>query len=221
MGFHGGGHYVPVWVCLIALAQVFAYELGVREYFVANGRVERSVWTYAFSHLSVMHLVGNVATLLYVGLSLEVHDGIRVVPVWFGGVVGGAICHAVYYGSSSGVGLAGGSAGVYGVVLAHFAAIAFTPQSLSRSVYSAAMYAALCAPPIAEYVVRNRTMSHAAHLGGALGGLCVGFVCLKNYHRERGTSALRTTALRIMGWVGIAALCTLGISGLHRKTVLL
>jgi membrane associated rhomboid family serine protease len=122
---------------------------------------------------------------------LELADGVRVLPVWITAVVAGALVHAAYYGAD-GPGLVGGSAGVYGILTAHFADIALNFDDIPRWFWQMISYGALAVPPIAHYIlIEYSNISHAAHAGGALGGLIGGFIFLVKYHETKRERALR------------------------------
>ena len=163
--------------------------------------------TYAFLHASVMHLVGNVSVLVLVGLPMEVLDGARIVGVWALAVAVGALFH----GLETDVGLVGGSAGVYGLLAAHFANLTLNWTDMPYRWVYLAMIIALAVPPIADYLTAPEwsMTSYSAHLGGAIGGLFGGFLLLIDFHKTPIDRVVRTSAVIIGGVIIAIAAVTL------------
>ena len=183
------------YVCFIAALQVAVYvsqaHTGTVLYpeglvFSRDAALDGEVWTfitYAFLHASVMHLVGNVCTLVLVGIWLEFEDGARVLGVWGLSVAVGALFHAL----ETPVGLVGGSAGVYGLLAAHLANLALNWTDMPDRYLYLILIIVLAVPPIADYLTAPTwsMTSYSAHLGGAIGGLFGGFVLLRDFHWRR------------------------------------
>lgn len=182
--------YAPVVLLSICITQLVLYAVdGTVDSLILTSDSSWDVYVgYAFSHASWLHVIGNVTTLIVGGISLELVDGFRVLPVWLAAVIGGAIAHRWV---EPDVGLLGGSAGVFGVITAHFADIALNYSDIPQWPWKLLTYIALCVPPIAYAILEEEGIAHAAHAGGAIAGLIAGFVFLTNFHANSRSRAVQ------------------------------
>ena len=178
--------YLPIVCVCIAVFQLVLYGTYDIEPYDTGGL---SIITYAFAHASWVHVIGNACTLVYVGVEIEVVDGLRVLPVWLLSVMLGALTHKWTYGDD--VYLVGGSAGVYGIIASHYADVILNYSDMPDWYWVTLRYVAASIPPIAHYLLEEEGISHAAHLGGALGGLIGGFIFFINFHATNRTRAMR------------------------------
>ncbi|XP_013115509.1 protein rhomboid [Stomoxys calcitrans] len=159
------------------------------------------VWrfiSYMFLHANWFHLGFNVVIQLFYGIPLEVmHGSIRVAIIYFAGVFAGSLGTSVV---DSEVYLVGASGGVYALLAAHLANITLNYGQMKYAVAQLvsvvifvfcdlgyAFYTQYLA--IGESSSSNSNeappVSYIAHLTGALAGLTIGLLVLKNFeHRS-------------------------------------
>ena len=183
--------------------------------------------SYCLVHAGVQHILFNMAMQLFVGLPLEAsHSGARVAVVYFAGVLAGSL------GTSAldpEVFLAGASGGVYALIAAHLAALILNwredivimrrrfrsgraPDAKHGHVvrimrlttvllygFLDTGYAVYC-----RYVKhRTSNASYVAHLCGAVAGLLIGIVVLKNRKVEKWERRLK--ACSVVAFVALVA----------------
>lgn len=144
---------------------------GNARFYTAQGDWWRLL-THMFLHGGVVHLAGNVFALLYVGMYLEPLIGKMRFAVAYvlAGILGGLASLYVHPHSVS-VGASGAIFGLYGVFLAilstgHIKKRAMR-QTMLRSILFFVIFNLL-------YGLQGNT-DNAAHVGGLLGGVAIGF----------------------------------------------
>lgn len=147
------------------------------------------VWrylTYMFIHAGYYHLSFNILIQLAVGVPLElVHKFNAIFIIYLGGVIGGALGNSIADPHSY---LAGASSGCYALIAAHLSnliinwteirgalcrlvtLVAFTSLDLGTAIYERHFKVGS---------VAYRT-SYGGHLAGALSGLLLGLIFLRN-----------------------------------------
>lgn len=152
----------------------------------------QEVWrflTYMFLHANWFHLGFNVFVQIVVGAPLElVHGSIRIACIYFAGVVAGSLGTSVV---DSEVFLVGASGGVYALLAANLADIMInfstvrfvTIKLLAILLFSSFdfAYAVYSNYYLMEATSSTPTISYIAHLTGALAGLTIGLLVLKNF----------------------------------------
>eukprot|EP00096_Caligus_rogercresseyi_P014912 TRINITY_DN7377_c0_g1_i1.p1 TRINITY_DN7377_c0_g1~~TRINITY_DN7377_c0_g1_i1.p1 ORF type:complete len:363 (+),score=109.99 TRINITY_DN7377_c0_g1_i1:95-1183(+) len=148
---------------------------------------KREAWrfgTYMFVHSGYFHLVFNILIQLLLGIPLEmVHRWWRVLLIYFcGGIAGSLLCSL----TDPNVYLAGASGGVYALITAHLANVIFNWQEMEYPwlrllAFLLGMAVDLGVAVYYRYWAHVETnTAYAAHLGGALIGLLLGIVILRN-----------------------------------------
>ncbi|XP_064546306.1 protein rhomboid [Drosophila montana] len=157
------------------------------------------VWrffSYMFLHANWFHLGFNIIIQLFFGVPLEVmHGTARIGVIYLAGVFAGSLGTSVV---DSEVFLVGASGGVYALLAAHLANITLNfahMKSASTQLGSVVIFVS-CDLGYAVYTqyfdgaatpafAKGPQVSYIAHLTGALAGLTIGFLVLKNFgHRE-------------------------------------
>ncbi|XP_025194980.1 rhomboid-related protein 2-like isoform X1 [Melanaphis sacchari] len=165
---------------------------------------------YMFLHVGWVHLIFNLTVQLLVGLPLEmVHGSLRIGVVYMAGVLAGSLGTSVF---DSNVYLVGASGGVYALLAAHLANVMLNYNNMEFGVFRLlgilfiasvdVGFAVYCryafepssnAPPV----------SYVAHIAGALAGLTIGLLVLKNFEQKLHEQLIWWFAL------GVYAICTL------------
>ncbi|CAG5102075.1 Oidioi.mRNA.OKI2018_I69.chr1.g132.t1.cds [Oikopleura dioica] len=146
------------------------------------------LWTYQFLHSGLEHIIGNCVVLLILGLILElIHGPVRIAIIYTTGVITGGILALCVTPCQSLVGASGGCYALMAsfiangimnmdvmdllVKLLHFLPISiFMVFDVGYTVYM-------------ELHASGYQVSWAAHLGGAISGLVIGIVTLKNFEK--------------------------------------
>ncbi|XP_026468573.1 protein rhomboid-like [Ctenocephalides felis] len=169
---------------------------------------------YMVLHAGWLHLCFNLAVQLAVGLPLEmVHGSSRVAAVYLAGVLAGSAGSSVF---DPEVCLVGASGGVYALLAAHLANVMLNYASMQHGIARVLLIFAFasCDVGFAVYsryastagsldVEATPPVSYVAHLTGALAGLTIGLLVLKNFEQKLHEQLLWWVAL------GVYAACTL------------
>ncbi|XP_013403003.1 rhomboid-related protein 2 [Lingula anatina] len=166
------------------------------------------VWrfvTYMCIHVGYTHLISNLVFQLVLGIPMEmVHEWWRMMIVYFLGVFAGSLAHSVTDPSSF---LAGASGGVYALIGAQVGAIIMNWEEMQHrwmegAGFGAVLRAMLSAVTrlivIGVFVIadvgialwkrygagESSRVSYAAHIGGAVAGVLMGTVALKNLEKK-------------------------------------
>ncbi|XP_016972717.1 protein rhomboid [Drosophila rhopaloa] len=179
-------------------AQNFGFPVPIPSDSVLVYRPDRrlQVWrffSYMFLHANWFHLGFNIVIQLFFGIPLEVmHGTARIGVIYMAGVFAGSLGTSVV---DSEVFLVGASGGVYALLAAHLANITLNyahMKSASTQLGSVVIFVS-CDLGYALYTqyfdggafAKGPQVSYIAHLTGALAGLTIGFLVLKNFgHRE-------------------------------------
>ncbi|KAG1654549.1 Protein rhomboid [Nymphon striatum] len=163
---------------------------------------------YTLLHAGWLHLSFNLIVQLLVGLPLEmVHGSLRIGTVYMAGVLAGSLGTSIF---DSDVYLVGASGGVYALLAAHLANVLLNYNQMEFGVFRL-IGVFLVASADVGYAIYNRyaaephgqPISYIAHLTGALAGLTIGLLVLKNFEQKLHEQLLWWVAL------GIYAACTL------------
>ncbi|BFF98445.1 protein rhomboid [Drosophila madeirensis] len=162
------------------------------------------VWrffSYMFLHANWFHLGFNIIIQLFFGIPLEVmHGTARIGVIYLAGVFAGSLGTSVV---DSEVFLVGASGGVYALLAAHLANITlnyahmksastqlgsvviFVSCDLGYALYTQYFDGGDATTSASSAFAKGPQVSYIAHLTGALAGLTIGFLVLKNFgHRE-------------------------------------
>ncbi|CAG7661867.1 unnamed protein product [Allacma fusca] len=164
--------------------------------FVYRPDKRQEVWRFLFYmvlHAGWVHLMFNLLVQLLVGLPLEmVHGSLRIGCVYMAGVLAGSLGTSVF---DPDVYLVGASGGVYALLAAHLANVLLNYNNMEFGLVRLlgvfliasvdvgfAIYDRYAASPPSEGSVPP--VSYVAHLTGALAGLTIGLLVLKNFEQK-------------------------------------
>lgn len=151
--------------------------------------------TATYMHGNLLHLLGNLSTLLVLGPMVEAYEGRKRVPlVYLVSAVGGSICSSLLSPRTS-VGASGGILGLAGYLVAaagrgHGGAPPLIRGRMLRLLGAIAVMG----------VAGMAFIDNAGHLGGILGGAAVGLVL------PRGDERRREGPVRVLGAIATAIL---------------
>ncbi|KAH9497203.1 Rhomboid- protein 3 [Dermatophagoides farinae] len=139
---------------------------------------KNEVWRfflYMVLHAGWLHLIFNLLVQLLVGLPLEmVHGSVRIGVVYMAGVLAGSLATSVFDPNCFLVGASGG---------------VFLIASVDVSI---AIYHRYATPDL-----QQGSISYVAHLAGALAGLTIGLLVLKNFEQKLHEQLLWWMALGV------------------------
>lgn len=162
-------------------------------------------FTYSFVHCGLSHIIGNVCFQLIIGIPLEyVHGSFRVGLLYCIGVVVGSMTSLVVTPETYLVGASGGDFCLVSAVLANCILNCDSMHkgiALIRFVTMGGYigYEAYCTYQRFTSDI-NSQVSWAAHMGGAVTGLFLGVVMLRN--REKKGFERCFTAIGLLAFVG-------------------
>ncbi|RWS28714.1 rhomboid-related protein 2-like protein [Leptotrombidium deliense] len=152
--------------------------------------------TYMFIHAGFVHLFFNVLIQMLIGVPLElVHKWWRIGLVYLGGVLAGSLGASI---SDPNTYLAGASGGVYALIAAHVSNVIINWSEMEFNWVRLIALLVFGGTDVGVAVydryygeTKNRT-SYAAHIAGAVGGLLIGIVILRNLRVRKWE--------RLVGW---------------------
>ncbi|CAG9861705.1 unnamed protein product [Phyllotreta striolata] len=138
--------------------------------------------SYIFVHSSEVHLYGNVVVQVLIGVPLEMVHSWRMMVIYFGGGVAGAVMHSV---CSRGVGLIGSSGAVYSFYTAHISAVIMNWREMINPAMHLLIFGIIVLFECVYKMLTSdsdhwRNVGYFSHLGGALTGLLLGVLVLRN-----------------------------------------
>ncbi|XP_068148582.1 protein rhomboid isoform X2 [Drosophila tropicalis] len=158
------------------------------------------IWRFLFYmvlHAGWFHLGFNVAVQLLFGLPLEmVHGSTRIACIYFSGVLAGSLGTSIFDPDAY---LVGASGGVYALLAAHLANVLLNYHQMRYGVARLAFILifasfdfgfAIYARYAGEYIlpcqvgITFSAVSYVAHLAGAVAGLTIGLLVLKNFEQK-------------------------------------
>ena len=155
--------------------------------------------TYMFVHSGYFHIIFNVLVQLVLGIPLEmVHRWWRILLIYVCGVVAGSLATSI---TDPDVYLAGASGGVYALIAAHLANVISNWGEMEVPALRLAAFLLLVGVDtgVAVYyryvALVDTRVSYVAHIAGALVGLLLGIVVLRN--------------LRVRTWERVVWWCSL------------
>jgi len=192
---------------------------------IYNPYRRREAWrylSYALVHSGMGHIGLNLVIQLFVGLPLEMsHGSLRIGIVYMCGVVGGSLATSSF---DPNMYLVGASGGVYSLIAAHLASLTLNwkedvvvirqrfRQGKLRLAKSSTLFRlmrllsviiyAVCDTGFAIYarfMYGTGNTGYLAHLAGAIAGLCVGLIVLKNRKKENWEVYIRVMCAMFCG----------------------
>lgn len=142
---------------------------------------------YMFVHAGWVHLSFNVLIQIVVGIPLEmIHGSCRVALVYLSGVLAGSIAASIFDTNAV---LVGASGGVYALLAAHLANIVLNCACMELSIVKLIAIFTLAGADLGfavweRYTRKPTPVGYTAHLVGALAGLTIGLVVLKNFEQK-------------------------------------
>ncbi|CAG9864947.1 unnamed protein product [Phyllotreta striolata] len=213
----------PFFILIVTLAELGFYLY----YYITTGEANPSgsvlidsifiyrpdkrseVWRfllYMLLHAGWLHLGFNLVVQLLVGLPLEmVHGSGRVALIYMAGVAAGSLGTSVF---DNDVYLVGASGGVYALLAAHLANVLLNYNNMQCGILRLFGIFAIASCDVG-YAIYSRydsmglPVSYVAHLTGALAGLTIGLLVLKNFEQKLHEQLLWWVAL------GVYAACTI------------
>lgn len=152
------------------------------EYVWATSASPFEIWryvTYACIHGSLYHLVSNISLTLILAPTLEfVQGSTTVAVVWTLGVILGGLAHVML----DSVAVVGSSAGVYALLVSRIVDVLVNTEYMRTATLRLLTLICLGAPGFVDWLTTDAltTTSHAAHVGGAIGGLVASIICVQS-----------------------------------------
>ncbi|XP_055841546.1 protein rhomboid [Episyrphus balteatus] len=216
----------PLFIILMTFLELgfFAYNtmtsgpaepagpIPIDSMFIYRPDKRHEVWRFIFYmvlHAGWFHLGFNLCIQLIFGLPLEmVHGSGRIACIYFAGVLAGSLGTSIF---DPEVYLVGASGGVYALLAAHLANVMLNYHSMQYGILRLAAIFIFASCDVgfaiyARYAVESSfspSVSYVAHLTGALAGLTIGFLVLKNFEQKLHEQLLWWIAL------GAYAACTI------------
>ncbi|XP_050295712.1 protein rhomboid [Anthonomus grandis grandis] len=187
-----------------------AGPVPVESIFIYRPDKRIEIWRFLFYmllHAGWLHLGFNLVVQLLVGLPLEmVHGSGRVALIYVAGVIAGSLGTSVF---DTDVYLVGASGGVYALLAAHLANVLLNYNNMQCGILRLFGIFAIASCDVG-YAIYSRyadevgpPVSYVAHLTGALAGLTIGLLVLKNFEQKLHEQLLWWVAL------GVYAACTI------------
>ncbi|XP_043224699.1 rhomboid-related protein 3-like isoform X2 [Amphibalanus amphitrite] len=216
----------PVFMVLVSLVELVLFIVdGIRlggvtasgpvdtdSVLIYNPRRRREAWrflSYMFVHVGYVHITTNMLVQLLVGLPLElVHRWWRIAIVYLCGVLAGSLGTSVF---DPKVFLAGASGGVYAILAAHLADLIMNWAEMELAIVRLLFLMVLVGTDVGVAVygrytgTGNNQVSYTAHLAGALAGVLIGNVVLRNLRVHKWE--------RVVWWASLVAFLVLVLAG--------
>ena len=145
--------------------------------------------TYALIHAGYLHLIFNVIVQLCLGVPLElIHKWWRVGLLYMAGVAAGSLGASI---SDPRTYLAGASGGVYALIAAHLSNVVLNFNEMEYGWVRLLGLTTFAASDVGIAVwdryhqSLNHRVSYAAHIAGAVAGLLLGLIVLRNLRVRR------------------------------------
>ncbi|XP_076805485.1 rhomboid-related protein 2-like [Clavelina lepadiformis] len=211
----------PIGIVLLSLAQIAVYiyysATSGEWVWISPGVVtspltflpdrRQEAWrflTYMLVHAGVEHVAFNVIVQLVLGVPLEmVHGPFRVVGIYLGGVIAGSLATSIV---DPNVILVGGSGGVYALMTAQIANVVLNGDVMSACSRVIRVVVVLILLLVDfgyavyrrfENTVSSVNVAFAAHVAGAVAGVTLGLVLLKNFKQSLSD--------KVFFWIAIIA----------------
>ncbi|KAK6170629.1 hypothetical protein SNE40_018979 [Patella caerulea] len=157
---------------------------------------------YTFIHAGYIHLMFNMIVQIIVGIPLEmVHGSFRIGLVYMAGVLAGSLGTSVFDIDAF---LVGASGGVYALLAAHLANILLNYSHMELGLLKLAAIFIIASADVGFAIWDRYThkessppVGYTAHLMGAIAGLTIGLVVLKNFEQKLHEQYLWWIALAV------------------------
>lgn len=209
----------PIFVPIVTLVEIgsFVYytlqsgdlspagPVPVDSLFIYRPDKRVQIWRYIFYmliHAGWVHLFFNMLVQFLVGLPLEmVHGSIRIGTVYMAGVLAGSLGTSVFDLDAY---LVGASGGVYALLAAHLANILLNYSEMELGILKLAAVFIIASADVG-FAIWDRYSSgdtsppvgYVAHLMGALAGLTIGLLVLKNFEQKLHSQVMWWVALGV------------------------
>lgn len=168
--------------------------------------------TYMFIHAGFWHITFNLLIQLAVGVPLEmVHKSSAIFIIYLGGIIGGALGNSIADSHSY---LAGASSGCYALIAAHLSNLIINWNELKGAWCKLILLVAFSLFDFGTAIyerhfkidsVAYRT-SYGGHIAGALCGLLLGLIVLKNSRVHQWEQVASRTSLTIISFLFLLAI---------------
>uniref|UniRef100_A0A6P7GMY1 Rhomboid-related protein 3-like n=1 Tax=Diabrotica virgifera virgifera TaxID=50390 RepID=A0A6P7GMY1_DIAVI len=142
--------------------------------------------TYLLLHADNMHLYGNIVIQILIGVRLEMVHSWRVVVIYVAGALGGCLAHSVLDRSST---LVGGSGGVFSFFTAHIAAVILNWREWTHPIVHVLLFGVVVVFDVFYKIFGHTEVgdetSYLSHAGGAVVGLLLGVLILRNIRQTK------------------------------------
>lgn len=219
----------PIFIPVITLVEIglFAYYCVVNGTISHNGpvpidsfliyRPDKRIefWRficYTFIHAGWVHLMFNMLVQVAVGIPLEmIHGYLRTGIVYMSGVLAGSLGTSIFDMQAY---LVGASGGVYALLAAHLANIVLNYSHMELGILKLAAVFIIASADVG-FAIWGRYSSdgteapvgYTAHLMGALAGLTMGLVILKNFEQKLHDQYIWWIALAVYLGCMVFAIC--------------
>lgn len=165
------------------------------------------VWrylTYMFIHAGYWHITFNILVQLAVGVPLEIVHGFNPIFVIYScGVIGGALGNSIADPHSY---LAGASSGCYALIAAHLSNIIINWAEMKGSCLKLVTLLTFAFADLGTAIYERHfkigslayRTSYGGHLAGALSGLLVGLIMLRNFRTHRWEQIVKRCSAAIL-----------------------
>lgn len=153
--------------------------------FTLNGEWWR-LMTAVFVHAGLLHLLANMYGLVYVGLLLEPYLGkTKFAVAYLLSGLGASVASLCWNDLSAGIGASGAIFGMYGVLFALLSTNMFN-KLIRKSLLAGTL--PFVAYSILSGFIPGSNVDNAAHLGGLLSGLLIGYVFVPGVRNYKDTT---------------------------------
>ncbi len=166
------------------------------------------LFTSMFLHAGIIHLLANMYALLYIGLLLEPLLGrFRYAAAYILAGICSGLMSIVVHTNVVAVGASGAIFGLYGVFLAML-----TTNYIEKETRNAMLKSILLFVGYNLLYGMQGNIDNAAHIGGLISGLAIGYVYIHGVRREHDIKTQATIT-------GIIAVCVVGLTVLTMNVV--
>lgn len=170
---------------------------------IYNPHRRYEIWrhfSYMLIHAGYWHIIVNVLIQLAIGVPLEIlHKFNPIFIIYFGGIFGGALGNSIADPHSY---LAGASSGCYALIAAHWSNLIINWSEIAERKSQLITLVIFSATDLGTAVYERHfkgdtayRVSYGGHLAGALSGLLLGLVFLRNVRIQYWEQMVRRAAI--------------------------